>query len=171
MWRSGADRPKGRDLNLVREAKLSCQDDPAHDDDGNDDDDGDDGDDDDDADGDDDDDGGGADGDDGEDDDGDDSDDGDDDGDDDDGDDGHDDDDDDACFGGIPPFMLRRYTPCLFRRHTAIHCVACFGGIPPVIAFHVMDIACVAILAQVSLHAILGQRWQKGFADRGRASC
>ena len=43
MWRSGADRPKGRDLNLVREAKLSCQDDPAHDDDGNDDDDGDDG--------------------------------------------------------------------------------------------------------------------------------
>ena len=36
MWRSGADRPKGRDLNLVREAKLSCQDDPAHDDDGDD---------------------------------------------------------------------------------------------------------------------------------------
>ena len=27
MWRSGADRPKGRDSNLVREAKLSCQDD------------------------------------------------------------------------------------------------------------------------------------------------
>ena len=45
MWRSGADRPKGRDLNLVREAKLSCQDDPA-DDDGDYDDDGDDDDDD-----------------------------------------------------------------------------------------------------------------------------
>ena len=37
MWRSGADRPKGRDLNLVREANLSCQDD-QDDDDGDDDD-------------------------------------------------------------------------------------------------------------------------------------
>ena len=35
MWRSGADRPKERDSNLVRgEAKLSCQDDEDDDDDG-----------------------------------------------------------------------------------------------------------------------------------------
>ena len=39
MERSGADRPKERDLNLVRVAKLSCQDDPDDDDDNDDDDD------------------------------------------------------------------------------------------------------------------------------------